>query len=67
MGIVKDSEPCDQSAVSEGRPLELFCRSAVPRSASILAAHESRGVALDPLKPVDLTHLVRVPDCTTIR
>ena len=24
VGIIKESEPCDQSAVSEGRPLELF-------------------------------------------
>ena len=35
-------------------------------SAPILVAHESRGVALDPFKPVDVTHLVPIPDCTTI-
>ena len=68
VGIIKQSEPGDQSTVSEGRPLELFQERSdtYAGSAPILAAHKSRGVALDPLKPVDLTHLVRVPDCTTI-
>ena len=57
VGIVKESEPCDQSAVSEGRPLELFEERSdtYPGSAPILAAHESHGVALDPLKHVDYT------------
>ena len=68
VGIVKESEPCDQSAVSKGRPLELLQERSdtYPRSAPILAGHESCGVALDPFNPVDLTHLMRVPDCTTI-
>ena len=68
VGIVKESESCDQSAVSEGRPLELLQERSdtYPGSTPILAAHESRGVALDPFNPVDLTHLMRVPDSTTI-
>ena len=68
VGIVEQSESCDQSTVSEGRPLELFQERSdtYAGSAPILAAHISRGVALYPLKPVDLTHLVRVPDCATI-
>ena len=69
VGIIKQSEPGDQSTVSEGRPLELFReRSDIySGSAPIIAAHKSRGVALDPLKLVDLIHLVQVPDCTTIQ
>ena len=69
VGIVKESEPFDQSAVSEGWPLELLQERSdtyYPGSAPILAAHEYRGVALDPFNTVDLTHLVRVPDCKTI-
>ena len=69
VGIVKESEPCDQSAVSEGKPLELLQERSdtYPGSAPILAAHKSRSVALDPLKPViSPTGLVWVPDCTTI-
>ena len=51
-----------------GRPLKLLQERSdtYPGFAPILAAHESRGVALDPFQPVDLTHLVRVSDCTTI-
>ena len=58
----------DLTMVSEGRPLELFQdrSDTYAGSAPILTAHKSSGVALDPLKLVDLTHLVRVPDCTTI-
>ena len=68
LGIAEESEPCDQSAVSEGRPLELLQERSdtYPGFAPILAAHDARGVALDPFNPVDLTHLMRVPDCTTI-
>ena len=52
VGIVKESEPCDQSAISEGRPLELLQERSdtYPGSAPILVAQESRGGALDPLK-----------------
>ena len=40
VGIVKQSEPCDQSAVSEGRPLELLQKRSdtYPGSAPNLAA-----------------------------
>ena len=68
VGIAKVRELCDQLAVSEARPLDMLQErsDSYPGSAPILAAHEYRGVALSPLKPVDLTALVRVPDCTTI-
>ena len=40
VGIVKEIEPCDQSAVSEERPLELLqkCSDTYPGSAPNLAA-----------------------------
>ena len=60
VAIIKQSESCDQPTAFQERS------DTYAGSAPILAAHKSRGVALDPLKPVDLTHLVRVPDCTTI-
>ena len=66
VGIVKDSRPCDQSAVSEGSPLELLQESSdtYPGSTPILAAHESRRVTdADLIRPC--TDLVR--PCTVPR
>ena len=50
VGIIQQSEPGDQSTVSEERPLELFQERSDTYTGStpILAAHKSRGVALDP-------------------
>ena len=64
VGILKEREPCNQSAVSKGMPLELLqeCSDTYSGSAPILAVHESCGVVLDPFNPVDLTHLMPVPD-----
>ena len=67
MGTVNESEPCDQLTVSEGKPLELLQERSdtYPGSAPIPADMNLAALRWTP-KPVDLTHLVLVPDCTTI-